>query len=209
MDLGEIFKLPILGDLKDTTLPAPEEVTYWESRNNRTFYIDYEIDCDYSLLELAKIIIKMNMEEKSIPKEELKPIYLWIYSYGGDLNQANFFCDLCQASRIPIVTICMGVAMSSGMLIFLSGHRRYAFGHSQMLIHQGSAGMSGSAQQVEEAQKNYKKQLDAMKKFILERTSIDEKTFNKNKNKDWYLTNEELVKYNVVDKIINSFDELI
>lgn len=41
-----------------------------------------------------------------------------------------------------------------------------------------------------------------MKRYILDKTSIDEKTFNRNKNKDWYLTSEELVKYNIVDEII-------
>ena len=62
---------------------------------------------------------------------------------------------------------------------------------------------------IEEAQKNYKKQLDNMKTYILERTEIDEKTFNKNKNKDWYLSFEELERYRIVDKIITSFDEIL
>lgn len=47
-----------------------------------------------------------------------------------------------------------------------------------------------------------------MKSYILDRTEIDEKIFNKNKNKDWYLTSEELEKYKVVDRIITSFDEI-
>ena len=47
-----------------------------------------------------------------------------------------------------------------------------------------------------------------MKEYILSRTSIDEKTFNKNKSKDWYLTSEELVKFNVVDKLISNIDEI-
>ena len=194
---------------KDNKYPLPEEVTYWKSAQNRTFYIDYEICDDYSLLELGKIIIQMNMNEKDIPKHELKPIYLWIYSYGGDLNQANFFCDLCRTSRIPIVTVCMGVSMSAGLLIFLSGHRRYAFEHSQMLIHSGSGTQSGTAEQIEQAQKNYKRQVDGMKKYILERTEIDEKTFNKNKSKDWYLTPDELIKYKIVDKIVTNFEEIL
>ena len=58
-------------------------------------------------------------------------------------------------------------------------------------------------------QKNYKKQIEGMKEYILSRTSIDEKTFNKNKSKDWYLSAEELVKYNVVDKLVESFDDIL
>lgn len=203
----ELLEIPLIGDTKESQLPSPEEYTYWKDRKNRTFYVDYEIDECYSLVELAKIIIQMNIEEKNVENPE--PIRLFIHSYGGDLEQANFFCDLVQASRIPIITIAMGVAMSAGFLIFLSGHKRYAFKHTQMLVHSGSAAFQGTAEQIEEAQKNYKKQIEEMKTYILEKTSIDEKTFNKNRNKDWYLTSEELLKYHVIDDVITDLSIII
>lgn len=208
MELEKIA-IPIVGGLKSDDLPAPETYTYWKDRTNRTFYIDYEIDDDYSLLELAKVIIQMNIEEKDVRTEDLKPIRLFIHSYGGCLEQANFFCDLIQASRIPVITIAMGVAMSAGFLIFLSGRKRYAFSHTQMLIHEGSAAFQDTAGQVEDAQKSYKKQIEEMKRYILDKTSIDEKTFNRNKNKDWYLSSEELVKYNIVDEIITDISVIL
>ena len=93
----ELLEIPLVGDTKESQLPTPEEYTYWKDRQNRTFYVDYEIDECYSLVELAKIIIQMNIEEKDVRKEDLKPIRLFIHSYGGDLEQANFFCDLVQA----------------------------------------------------------------------------------------------------------------
>ena len=209
MSVIELLEIPLIGDTKESQLPSPEEYTYWKDRKNRTFYVDYEIDECYSLVELAKIIIQINIEERDIPKEQLQPIRLFIHSYGGDLEQANFFCDLVQASRIPIITIAMGVAMSAGFLIFLSGHKRYAFKHTQMLVHSGSAAFQGTAEQIEEAQKNYKKQIEEMKVYILERTEIDEKTFNKNKNKDWYLSSDELLKYHVIDEVIMDLSVII
>lgn len=204
------FLLPsILDDAESEKYLSPEMYTYWKARENRTFYIDYEIEEDYSLIELSKIIIQMNMEEKDIPKDELKPIYLFIHSYGGDLEQSLMFCDLLISSRIPIITIAMGVAMSSGFLIFLAGKKKYVFKHSYLLAHSGSAGFQGTAEQIEEAQKNYKKQLGQMKEYILSRTEIPEKVFNKNKSKDWYLSVEELTEYNVVDKIIEDFSDIL
>ena len=209
MSIIELLEIPLVGDTKESQLPTPEEYTYWKDRKNRTFYVDYEIDECYSLVELAKIIIQMNIEERDIPKEQLQPIRLFIHSYGGDLEQANFFCDLVQASRIPIITIAMDVAMSAGFLIFLSGHKRYAFKHTQLMVHSGSAAFQGTAEQIEEAQKNYKKQIEEMKTYILEKTTIDEKTFNKNKNKDWYLSSDELLKYHVIDEIITDLSVII
>lgn len=203
------MELPLLlANIQSDKYLTPEQYTYWKARENRTFYIDYEIDEDYSLVELGKILIQMNMEEKDVPKEELKPIYLWVYSYGGDLDQCNSLIDIIAASRIPIVTVSMGVCMSAGFMLFLAGHRRYAFRHANMMVHEGSAAFSGTAEQIEEAQKNYKKQISGMKEYILSRTEMDEKTFNKNKSKDWYLTVDELENFKVAT-IIDSFEDII
>ncbi len=203
----ELLEIPLIGETKESQLPSPEEYTYWKDRKNRTFYIDYEIDESYSLVELSKIIIQMNIEEKDIENPE--PIRLFIHRYGGDIEQSLFFCDLVKASRIPIITIGMGVAMSAGFLIFLSGKKRFAFSHTSMLVHSGSAAFQGTAEQIEEAQKNYKKQIEQMKSYILENTNIDEKTFNKNRNKDWYLSSDELLKYGVIDEIITDITTII
>lgn len=201
--------LPVIEGISNKDVLTPEEYNYWTSRQNRTFYIDFEVDETYELMEIAKVIIQINMSEINIPKENLKPIYLFVHSYGGDIEQANFFCDLVMSSRVPIITVGMGVAMSAGFLILISGQKRYAFKHCQMLIHSGSAGFSGTAEQVEEMQKNYKKQINEMKAYILDRTSINEKTFNKNKNKDWYLTSKELIDYHVVDALIENIDDIL
>ena len=192
---------------KISQLPDPNEVTYWQLRKNRIFFIDYEIDEDYRCIELSKIIVQMNFEEMNIPEEDLQPIVLFLHSYGGDLDQAQALCDIIEASRIPIVTVCSGVAMSAGFLIFLAGKRRYAFKQSQFLAHSGSASFQGTAEQIEEGQKNYKKQLDQMKRYILSHTDIDEKLFNKNRTKDWYISFEEVEKYGIA-KVVSSFDEI-
>lgn len=47
-----------------------------------------------------------------------------------------------------------------------------------------------------------------MKDYILERTAINEKLFNKYKSKDWYINGEDLLKYKIVDSFIDSFDDM-
>ena len=202
------FDIPLIGNAKESDIPAPEEYTYWKLRHNRCFIIDYEIDDNYSLIELGKIIIQMNVDEKDIPKEELQPIYIFLHTFGGDVFQGSWFADLLISSRIPIVTVAMGVAMSVGFEILIAGHRRYAFKHSQTLVHAGYASMQGTQSEIEEAQKNNKKQLARTKEYVLSRTKIDEKMFNRNRNKDWYITGEDLVELGVVDKLIGSIEDI-
>lgn len=192
----------------ESFFPDPQDYTYWEARESRIFYIDWELDEIYNAVELSKIIIQMNVKEKDIPNKNLKPIYLFIHSYGGDLDQCHTLIDIICSSRIPIVTVAMGVAMSAGFMIFLAGYKRYAFKHSNLMVHKGQASISGTPDQIEQAQKNYKRQLNDMKEFILARTEIQEKVFNRNANKDWFLTIEELEKYKVVDKIIDNFTDI-
>lgn len=201
MDFEEIgvidFNKLLSGDGDEYKLPDATQYNYWEARVNRIFYIDYEIEDDYALLELSKTIIQLNFAEKDIPQSELKPIYICLHSFGGDISQSLFMCDLIKSSRIPIITIGMGACMSAGFLLFLAGHKRYAFPHTRMLVHSGSAQFGGTAEQIDEAQKDYKKQIEEMKQYVLENTDIDEKTFNKNKTKDWYLDKNDLEKYNI------------
>lgn len=209
MDLEDmIAAVPLVGSVKQSDIPTPEEYDYWDGREKRIFFIDYELDDSYELIELAKTIIKINFDDSLIPVNERKPITIFIFSYGGDSNQASFFSDLLISSKTPVVTVATGVAMSAAFEIFLAGKKRYAFEHTQMLVHSGSASFKGTAEQIEDAQKNYKKMLDRSKDYVLERTSIDEKTFNKNRNKDWYLTKEDFIKYHIVDKIVTCLDEV-
>lgn len=202
----DMISIPLPIDNPSNELPSPDEVLYWELKEKRTYWVDFEIDEEYQLLTLAKEIVKRNIEEADVVNP--KPITIYIHSYGGDLDQSQFFCDLIEASRIPIITVAAGAAMSAGLLIFLSGKRRYAFKHSTLLIHQGSASFSGTAEEIESAQKSYKKKLDKMKKYILTHTAIDEKLFEKNKSKDWYVTGEELIDLGIADKIIENFSDI-
>lgn len=207
----EELLIPLVGELNanpDSPLPSGEEYTYWKSRQARTFYIDFEINEDYRLIELTKIIIQMNMEEMCKPKDSLRPIFIFIHSYGGDLIQCHALSDVLVASRIPIVTIALGVADSAGFILLLSGHKRFAFARSEVMYHRGSGSITGTAGEIEDNAKRYKQMTEQLKNFVLSRTTIDDKTLNKYNNKDWQFTKEELVSYNIVDKILDDFTEL-
>lgn len=191
----------------DVKLPSPDLVHYYKDYDERNISIDYDIDD--SLFEVTKQIMEYNRKDKDIPVEKRKPINIYVMSYGGDLYQAYACISTMLASKTPIRTINMGVAMSAGLLILLAGHERYAMKYSTAMIHSGSGSASGSYEEMEASQKNYKKLIDMMRDYILERTTIDTKTFSKNKAKDWYLTDADQLKYGVVSKIVENLDEII
>jgi ATP-dependent Clp protease protease subunit len=191
----------------DVKLPSPDLLLYYKNYDNRAIAVDCDIDD--SLIETTKQIVEYNRSDKDIPVEQRKPITIFIMSYGGDLYQAYALISAILASKTPVRTVNMGVAMSAGLLILLAGHERYAMKYSTAMIHSGSGGAQGTYEQMEEQQKNYKKLIDMMRDYILERTNIDPKLFKKMCSKDWYITDQEQVDYGIVSKIVDSLDELI
>lgn len=187
-------------------LPAPELVQFYKDYDNRNIFIS---DIDEDLFATTKLIYDYNASDKGKPIEERKPITIQIMSYGGDLYQAYALISAILASTTPVITINCGVAMSAGLLILLAGHKRYAMKYSTAMIHSGSGGAQGTYEQMEEQQKNYKKLVDLMRNYIMERTTIDSKLFNKNKTKDWYITDTEQVELGIVSKIVENLDEIL
>lgn len=196
-----------LGDLATMQLPAPELVSYYRGACNRTFYVDEEIDV--SLIEISKEIMEINRADKDTPVEERKPIWVFIYSYGGELDAAYSFIAVMEASKTPVYTVNMGVAMSAGFLILLGGQKRYCMKRSRALYHSGSADIQGTYEQIETNTDSYKKMVKDMREYIMSKTKIDTRLFNKMKSKDWYISDEEQVQYGICDAIVENLDMIM
>jgi ATP-dependent Clp protease protease subunit len=205
--MDELLQLAMPKNLENLQLPSPELLTYYRGLEDRTIWIDYDV-CE-SVLEVSRLIMYFNKLDKDIPVAERKPIKLLIYSYGGDGNACFSLLDIIALSKTPVYTVNMGVAMSAGLLILLAGHKRFCLKNSTALAHSGSSGMSGTFEQTEAQMKDYQRFVETMREYILERTDIDRKTFNKYKNKEWFLYAKEQVEYHIVDKIVEDIAEII
>ena len=194
-------------ELENVKLPSPDLIQYYKNYNERRIFIDYDIDD--SLIEASKQIMEYNIQDKGKKPEDRKKIFVYVYSYGGDLPAAYSFIAISETSKTPIATVNMGVAMSAGLLIMLASKERYCLKRSQALIHQGSGALQGSYSEIEENQKSYKKMVDDMGIYIMSKTKIDQKLFNKNKSKDWYLSDREQVELGIANKIVTSLDEIL
>lgn len=194
-------------NLENLQLPNPDLTNYWRLANKRIFYVEDEID--ETILELHKAIININIEDAGIPVEERKPIIIMISSPGGYLIETNTLCQTILLSKTPVYTVNIGIAYSGGALLLMAGHKRYALPLSKAMVHTGSGGSNGTYEQQEAQQQLYRKQVAEMADYILARTKIDEKTFKKNRAKDWYMTTDEQLAYGVIDQIVTDLSEII
>lgn len=202
--------VPIFASIpeQDRVLPNPGLLEFYNDVRNRMIYIDQDIE-ESVAMEIQKLVIEWNREDKEIAVEQRRPIKAIIHSMGGSVSAMNNIIDVFMLSKTPIYTYNVGVAYSAGLDILLAGSKRFCFPKSQALVHIGSGVFQGTGVQITDASENYKRQIKKFEEWILARTKIDKATYTKKKKNEWYLDAEEQVKYGIVDSIVTSLDELL
>ena len=194
------------GNLNTMQLPDIGDYNFWNMYNNRILSIDGEItDWDAHII---KDIISINLEDKDKMVEERKPIIILINSNGGSLNVTNSIIDAISISKTPVWTVNMGQALSGGCLIFLAGKKRFTIPSSWAMCHAGSVEFQGNFSETKEATKVWETQIKKMGEYIMERTGIDTKTYNKYKNKDWYLDMDQQLQYGFATEQLTNIEDL-
>ena len=195
------------GDVSTMQLPDIDQYNYWNLLNNRIITLDGEItDWDYCVV---KTIIQINIMDKGIDLDKRKPIIFLINSNGGLLDITNSIIDTIAASQTPVWTVNMGNALSGGCMIFLAGEKRFVTSNSWAMAHAGSGGVQGNYSETQEATKVWAAQVKRMGEYIMSRTGIDNETYNKYKNKDWYLNADQQIEFGFGTDKLESIDQII
>lgn len=189
-------------------LPAPELITFYKNLENRTIWLDDEVD-DCSI-EFGRYIINWNCEDIMEPVEKRKPIRIMIMSPGGSLEVNNALIDIIKMSKTPIYSYNMGTAASAACFIFMACHKRFSMPNATFLLHKGSAeGMGGTFDQLSQSMDEYKRQIKELTDFIMAHSKIPKATLNKNLKGEWYVTAKKAYEdYGFVDAIVTDIDEL-
>jgi len=201
------FYLDIPREIENLKLPDASLLQHYRDAKRRIIWVDYPITD--MLMETVKQILDYNRDDVGLPREQRKPIHMFINSPGGDLYATYSCVDVMLLSETPIYTYNMGIAISGGFLLLLAGEKRYALRHSSAMFHKGSASFEGTAAEIEAATKHYQIQLKQMKEYIMERTSMDTRVYNKSKDSDGWLNAKDQVKLGVVDGIIESMSDIV
>lgn len=187
-------------------LPDPMLRDYYRDEQERIFWVSKQIGD--ATLDLVEFIIQCNKEDSGKPVEERKRILVMIDSPGGSVEVENSIIGAMRISKTPIWTCVYCTAYSAACDLLACGHKRFAMPGTSMMMHAGSGRYEGTQAQIEQA-KNF---FDAMNKrineYIYTRTNFDTKVKNKLKKDDFYMNEEDALKYGLIDKIIEDFEEL-
>ena len=104
----------------------------------------------------------------------------------------------------------MGMAASAGQFLLSAGTpgKRYALPHSRVLLHQGSAGIGGTAVDIEIQADDLRLTVDTVIGLVAEHTGQDRETIERDSRRDRWFTAEQALDYGFVDRIITTHDDV-
>lgn len=143
---------------------------------------------DDSILEDVSLrILQWNREDKDIPSEKRQPIWLYIQSGGGDVIAGMNLIDVINASATPVYTVCFSDCASMAFHIFITGHKRFCFKNSILLIHDGQIAINNSTSKAKDTMKFIEGLDQRTKHHVLEHTKITEEFYDSIYDTEYYI----------------------
>lgn len=137
-------------------------------------------------------------------------IALWIHSPGGSVPAMLAIRDVMRLIPCDVATLALGMACSAGQFLLSSGTRgrRAAMPHARVLMHQGSAGIGGTAVDIELQADDLRHTRDTVLGLIADDTGQSvERVFEDSLHDRWY-TAQQALEYGFVDTIVQHFDDV-
>ena len=138
-------------------------------------------------------------------------IALWIHSPGGSVPSMLAIRDVMRLVPCDVSTLALGLACSAGQFLLSAGTpgKRFALPHARILMHQGSAGIGGSAVEIELQADDLRRTRDTVLGIIASDTGQSvERVFEDSLHDRWYSA-EEAREYGFVDAIVSGFTEVM
>jgi ATP-dependent Clp protease, protease subunit len=138
-------------------------------------------------------------------------IRLLINSPGGSVPGMLAIRDCMRAIANDVVTVNIGMAYSAGQFLLSSGTKgkRYALARSKVLMHQGSAGIGGTAQDIAIQADDLRRTRDTVLGLIAEDTGQDVDVVERDSRRDRWFSAEEALAYGFVDHIVDSAEDVL
>lgn len=181
--------------------PPLEEYIAWQDWKNRILTINEPV-ADHVVDQYILPILRWNNEDDGVSQESRKPITIYLNTPGGDVIIGLVLAEIIKKSQTPVHIIVIGDAASMGSVILISGHLRMAYQYSNVLIHDGSIGISGSRNKVKDGMKFYDEKDEQLKGFILKNTKITEEKLSSMGDREWWITAQEALELGIIDAIL-------
>ena len=172
--------------------------------HERVLVLDGALDDDNGTLLMTQLL-GLSAEDPAAD------IALWIHSPGGSVPSMLAIRDLMHLIPNDVSTLALGLACSAGQFLLSAGTKgkRRALPHARILMHQGSAGIGGSAVEIEAQADDLRHMRDTVLGLIADDTGQPlARIFEDSLHDRWY-TADEAQDYGFIDEIVQSTAEIL
>lgn len=170
---------------------------------NRIIFLGSQVDDEIANAICAQMLLLSAEDPDS-------DINLYINSPGGSVSAGMAIYDTMQYIQNDVVTIAMGLAASMGQFLLTAGTRgkRFALPNADILMHQGSAGVGGSASDIKIQAEQIRRNKRRFIQLIAQHTGQSEETIEQDSDRDHWYNAEEAKEYGLIDEIMHSAADL-
>ncbi len=138
-------------------------------------------------------------------------IRLLINSPGGSVPGMLAIRDCMPAIPNHVVTVNLGMAYSAGQFVLSAGTRgkRYSAPHAKVLLHQGSAGIGGTAMDIAIQADDLRRTRDTVLGLIAQDTGQDVAVVERDSRRDRWFGAAEALQYGFVDHLVEPGDDIL
>jgi ATP-dependent Clp protease, protease subunit len=186
-------------------MPTPTEVRIADRLLERRIVVLADEVNDESAHRIVSQLLVLSTDDAE------SDICLLINSPGGSVLAGLAIYDTMQLIPNDVVTVALGLAASMGQVLLCAGAagKRFAMPNAQVLMHEGSAGIGGSAADVAIQASNLLATVDRMRAIIARHTGRTIAEVQTDVGRDRWFDAEQAREYGFVDHVVTSFAEIL
>lgn len=164
---------------------------------DRIIILGSGINDDVANIMVAQLLFLQSEDSKA-------DIHVYINSPGGSVTAGMAIYDTMQFVTCDVATYCLGQAASMGAVLLAAGAKgkRHALPNSRIMIHQPSAGMEGTAEDIMIHATEYRKTKDKLNRILIEHTGQTMDQIEADTDRDHFMSAGEALEYHLIDKVI-------
>ncbi len=167
--------------------------------NERIIFLGQPVDDDIANKITAQLLLLAAADPD-------KDINLYINSPGGSITAGMAIYDTMQFIKNDVMTIAMGLAASMGQFLLSAGTpgKRFALPNAEILIHQPSAGLAGSASDIKIHAERLLHTKKRMAELTAQHTGQTVEQVTRDSDRDRWFDPEEAKEYGLIDDVITT-----
>nr|WP_245701056.1 ATP-dependent Clp protease proteolytic subunit [Sanguibacter gelidistatuariae] len=171
--------------------------------HQRIIVIGQEVDDELAARVCSQLLL--------LAVEDPADITLLINSPGGSVSAGLAMYDTLRLIPNDVRTVAMGLAASMGQFLLAAGTpgKRFALPHARVLMHQGSAGIGGSAVDIAIQAENLEHTKKVLLTLISEHTGQPYERVVVDSDRDRWFTAEQARDYGFVDAVASSLADIL